>query len=107
MSYSADLLTMSGKFDLVECKHVMPYLSAGIGAVINSVYDYTETPTAHVTPRVSPGYTTNNTTHLALTLGAGIDYILTENYWITLGYEHVFQGGSVKSGPGLTTWSGT
>jgi opacity protein-like surface antigen len=106
MTYSADLLTINGKFDLVEYKKFMPYVAAGIGLVMNSVYDYSESPTANVTPRTSPGYTTNNTNHLALTLGAGIDYILTENYWITLGYEHVFQG-SVRSGPGLTTWSGT
>jgi opacity protein-like surface antigen len=106
MKYSADLLTINGKFDLLKCKKWMPYLSAGAGVIFNSVYDYTESPTAHVTPRTSPSYTTNNSSDLALTLGAGIDYIWTENIWITLGYEHVFQG-SINSGPGLTTWSGT
>jgi len=106
MKYSADLLTLNGKFDVLEYKKIMPYFSAGAGVIINSLYDYTEAPTANVTPRVSPGYTTNNSSHLALTLGAGLDYILTENNWITLGYEHVFQG-SIKSGPGLSTWSAT
>jgi opacity protein-like surface antigen len=106
MKYSADLLTINGKCDLFKYKKWMPYLSAGAGVIFNSVYDYTETPTAHVTPRISPGYTTNNSSHLALTLGAGIDYILADNFWVTLGYEHVFQG-SIESGPGLTTWSAT
>jgi opacity protein-like surface antigen len=106
MKYSADLFTVNGKFDLVQYSRIMPYLSGGIGAIINSIYDYTETPTANVTPRTSPGYTTHNYTHLALTLGAGIDYILTENYWITLGYDHVFQG-SINSGPGVSTWANT
>lgn len=106
MTYSADLLTLNGKFDVLEYKKIMPYFSAGAGVIINSLYDYTESPTANVTPRISPGYTTNNFSHLALTIGAGIDYILTENYWLTLGYEHVFQG-SIQSGSGVSTWSGT
>ncbi|MBV8803107.1 MAG: outer membrane beta-barrel protein [Gammaproteobacteria bacterium] len=106
MKYSADLLTLNGKFDLIEYERVMPYVSGGAGIIINSLYDYSESPTANVTPRISPGYTTNNSTHMALTLGAGLDYILTENYWLTLGYEHVFQG-SIKSGSGQSTWSNT
>jgi opacity protein-like surface antigen len=106
MKYSADLLTINSKFDLFEYAKCMPYLLVGAGVIFNSVYDYTETPTANVTPRISPGYTTNNTSHLALTLGAGIDYILTKNLLLTLGYEHVFQG-SIESGPGLSTWSNT
>lgn len=106
MAYTADLLTINGKFDIVDYKHFMPYLLIGGGVVFNSVYDYTEEPTANVTPRVSPGYRTNRNTQLALVLGTGIDYNVTENAWISLGYEHVFQG-SVKSGSGQSSWAGT
>ena len=106
INYDADLFTLTGKADLVDVKGFRPYLSAGVGAIINHLNDYSETALIGVTPRTNPNYNGNTSTSLAATLGAGIDYILTENTWLTLGYEHVFQG-SIKSGPGAGSWSGT
>src|SRR3990167_423404 len=106
LKYEADLFTIAGKVDLFQCKRVLPYLSAGIGAVINHVNSYSETALLNVTPRTSPDFQGNVNTKLALTLGAGLDYLMTENTWLTLGYEHVFQG-NTKSGPGVDSWSST
>ncbi len=106
MSYSADLFTVNGKLDLVNVKNVMPYVSGGIGLIMNRMDNYIENPTANVTPRISPGFNSNTSSRFAGTLGAGIDYALTRNVWLTLGYEHVFQT-SLPGTQGSNTWTGT
>lgn len=105
-SYSADLFTLNGKIDLFNINHVMPYLSGGIGTIVNRLEDYRENPTINVTPRVSPAFATSSTSRFAATLGAGIDYTLTQNVWLTLGYDHVFQT-NLPGAAGTNTWAGT
>src|SRR5438445_11455181 len=105
-SYSADLFTVNGKLDLANIKNVMPYVSGGIGVIMNRLDNYIENPTANVTPRISPAFNSNTSSHFAATLGAGIDYALTRNVWLTLGYEHVFQT-SLPNTQGSNTWTGT
>jgi opacity protein-like surface antigen len=107
LDFQADAYNIIGKFDLIECKKWMPYLSAGFGVIGNDLRNYSETPTSGVTPRTNPGYARNVTYPFAVTLGAGIDYIITNNVWVTLGYEHLFQGGNTETGPGADSWSDT
>ncbi len=104
MRYTADLFTLNGKFDLIDFHSFLPYLSAGIGAIFNHINSYDESPLSNVTPRMSPGYRGNSDVKLAGTLGAGLDFIVNNHYWVTLGYEHVFQG-NIRSGPGVGLWS--
>lgn len=106
MGYSADLVTINGKFDFIQCSRVMPYVSAGGGLIVNNLSSYHETALSNVTARDNPGYQSSQKVNWAGTLGAGFDLIVTENTWITLGYEHVFQG-SLKSGAGTGSWSQT
>lgn len=102
--YEADLFTINGKVGLVQLNQFIPYISAGIGFIINHVNDYTESPKPDITARISPTYQGKSNTNLAYTLGAGIDFLINKCMTITLGYDHVFQG-NTTSGQGLSTWS--
>lgn len=103
----SDLFTLTGKFDIIQYKCWLPYLSVGMGFIDNHLNDYNETPiSASITPRTSPNYGGKQQSHFAATLGLGIDYMITDILWATLGYEHVFQG-SLKTGGGNGSWSGT
>ncbi len=106
VDYSADLYTINGKLNLFHAKYFMPYVSAGIGFIVNRLDDYSETATANVTPRVSPGFAATNATQFAGTLGIGIDVPLSRYIWMTLGYDHVFQS-NLPSLAGRNTWNGT
>lgn len=104
LSYEANLFTLNGKVDLIEYKKFLPYVAGGVGSITNHLNDYNETPTAGVTPRISPGYNGNSLTSLAFTLGVGIDYIVTDNVWLTLGYDHVFPT-NLSTNAGNGSWS--
>ena len=105
IKYSADLFSLNGKLNLFEYKRMLPYVSAGIGAIYNSLGSYNESALAGVTARISPDYS-NSHSNLALTVGAGIDFKFSKNIWATLGYEFVTQN-AVKSGNGVGSWSST
>lgn len=105
-SYNADLFTVNGKLNLFKMDNVLPYVAGGIGVIMNRLEDYTEIQTANVTPRISPAFSATTRTQFAATLGAGVDVILTQNVWLTLGYEHVFQT-NLPSASGNNTWTGT
>lgn len=106
MSYEADMLTLNGKFDLINYHHFLPYVSAGLGFIVNHLNDYSESVHPNVTPRIPPSYQGNTKLKGALTLGVGIDYLISQHYGLTLGYDHVFQG-IAKSGPGEGLWNQT
>lgn len=106
VSYESDLFTLNGKLDLVEFHHIMPYVTAGAGFIMTHLNGYTETAIPPVTARISPGYLGGTQTSLALTAGVGVDFILSKNFWLTLGYDHVFEG-SAQSGSGQGSWSPT
>jgi opacity protein-like surface antigen len=106
MPYSADLVTLTGKFDLYEFKKILPYVSIGGGFIINTLSGYNETAFSGVTPRINPGFKGSQQLKGAVTLGAGFDFNFTKDVWATLGYEHVFQG-SLVSGAGVGSWSQT
>lgn len=106
MNYEADLFTLNGKFDVVEYKKFLPYIAIGLGGILNHVNSYKEYALANVTPRTSPAYNGDTSGKLAVSVGLGIDYILSDNIWLTLGYEHIFQG-NLKSDDGNGSWSPT
>ncbi len=106
MNYEAELFSLNGKVGLFRVKRLIPYLSGGVGFIINHLSDYSESPKSDVTARLSPAYKGNTDTKLALTLGLGLDFLINDTTMATLGYDHVFQG-NLKSGAGQGTWSNT
>lgn len=102
--YGADMFLLNAKVDLIERRKIMPYLSGGLGVALTHMNDYTETPTAGVTARTSPGFRGDTIKRLVVTVGAGLDYAYSENIWVTLGYEHTFQS-SLKTRTGTGSWS--
>lgn len=106
MQSASDVFMLQGKLDLAAWHHILPYISAGLGAALNHVNQYQETALENVTPRISPDYAGHTEKNWALSLGAGLDVILTKNYWVTLGYQRLYQG-NFKSGSGADSWAGT
>jgi hypothetical protein len=107
MIYNADLFALNYKINLFELKNFLPYVSLGAGYIINHVNDYSETPTSNVTPRISPDYQGKTTHNPVGIVGVGIDYVLSKNYWLTLGCERVYQNSSINSSSGTSSWSST
>ena len=85
------------KVDLYRYKRLSPFISAGLGVAWNRFSDYDEQAFAGITPRISPNFADKTHTDLAYTLGAGIDYLLTEKFTLSLEYDYGYLG-HVKSG---------
>lgn len=107
LSYEADNFLFVGKLDLYQFKCLLPYVSFGFGFILNHLNDYTENPTVSVTPRISPAYQGQTVANSAFNIGLGFDYIITDEIWVTVGYEHIIQQGGLKTKNGLSTWSDT
>ncbi|HVE44548.1 MAG TPA: acyloxyacyl hydrolase [Gammaproteobacteria bacterium] len=95
-------LFATAKVDIVKWEEVMPYLTAGAGGTIYSTSDYTETATANVTPRVSPGFKNNTATNFSYFLGVGLDYPVQRELWLNLEYNYASYG-TIKTGKGANT----
>lgn len=106
LNYATDLYTINGKFDLVQENRIMPYVAVGAGVIVTHLTNYTESAIPPVTARISPSFQGGTHTSLALIGGVGVDFILTKNMWLTLGYDHVFQD-NASTEQGSSTWSGT
>lgn len=101
----SDVFLATAKLNLFQYHRVLPYVSGGIGAAINQTNDYQETALFGVTPRISPAFADQNSTQFAYTLGAGIDWELTHQMVMSLGYEYKDLG-KISSGAGVSTWAG-
>lgn len=104
LNLSSNLYTIGGKLNVAQYHGLMPYVAGAVGFAINSVTYYNETALPTIIPRNSPEYSDYHQTNWAATLGAGIDYKFCENFWLTLGYEHVFQP-KIYSGNGAVSWA--
>ncbi len=103
MSLSADLLTLNAKVNLIESSHVLPYLALGLGGIFNYLQLYQEFPKSNVTARNSPSFGDHTDAGPVLTLGLGLDFKATKNWWVSLGYELLFQG-SLSTQNGTVGW---
>ncbi|ARM35193.1 hypothetical protein B0B39_17485 [Legionella longbeachae] len=102
--FTSNLLLISGKMNLFKHGMFSPYINGGIGSSFNKVSNYNETALEGVTPRVSPGFRTANTSEFAYNIGAGIDIHLLSRFIFSLGY--IYQDlGPYPSGNGTGTWS--
>lgn len=102
--YSNELLAV-GKMNLFSIGRVSPYVSAGIGGVVNTTDNYTESALPGVTaPRTSPGFADESNLQFAYQLGAGVDLQMNKQMLFTIGY--LYQDlGEAKSGSGASSWS--
>lgn len=104
LDFTANLLLISGKMNLFKHGMFSPYINGGIGSSFNKVSNYNETALAGVTPRVSPGFRTANTSEFAYNIGAGVDVHFLPQFILSLGY--IYQDlGPYSSGNGVGAWS--
>lgn len=90
------------KADLYRWCQLMPFLSVGAGFSLNNASNYAEQAVPGVTPRVSPGFKGQTNTYFSYMLGAGLDYIVLNNLWISLQYQYSDQG-YAQTGAGSKT----
>ena len=76
------------KADIYRFKTFMPYVVVSGGLSRNKATHYTEQAFPGIPPRVSPGYGSANDIYGAYTVGAGLDYILTNHVWASLEYSY-------------------
>ncbi len=88
------------KADIYQWQRWMPFLLAGAGVSFNNAGNYTEQPLSGVTPRVSPGFSNHTTSWFSYTVGAGLDYIIQKNIWMSLIYQYNNLG-QVQTGTGV------
>lgn len=102
---TTQLLLAAAKLNLFQYHHLMPYVSAGMGAAYIRASSYHETALAGVTPRTSAGFAENTNTQFAYTLGAGLDYQINSTWLVSGGYQYLNLG-KIRSGSGSAGWSG-
>ena len=101
----SDVLLASTKLNIVQYKRFLPYVTGGVGGAINKAKSYRETALPGITPRISPAFGNSNSTKLTYNVGAGVDFQVSPQVLMTLGYEYQNLG-KVSSGSGLYTWAG-
>ncbi len=90
------------KVDLYQWRSLMPFLLAGAGVSLNNASNYAEQAVPGVTPRINPGFQGQTSTYFSYVLGAGLDYIVQKNIWVSLTYEYSNLG-RAQTGPGENT----
>ena len=85
-------LLAKAKIDLYRYKNLMPFITGGLGIAWNTFKDYDEDDLPDITPRDNPNFRNNTHSDFAYVLGAGLDYILTDQFWLTLEYNYGYLG---------------
>ncbi|GGI88364.1 hypothetical protein [Legionella impletisoli] len=93
------------KASLFHYRHVMPYLSLGVGQTFNSISRYNESPiSSSIVPRLSPFFQNNRNAQLSYILNAGIDFVKNQHTWFGLEYHYGYFG-HAQSGFGMNGYS--
>lgn len=100
----ADVVSLYSKFDLAKYGRVMPYVDVGLGLSFNSSVNFNETAYVGVTPRINPAFGAKTSAQFAYNVGAGLDFSLSPQLLISVGYDYQ-QFGNMASGQGESTWS--
>jgi opacity protein-like surface antigen len=85
---STDVVSLYSKFDFMKFKHLMLYIDLGIGLSFNQSHAYNETALPNIIARINPNYASSTNTQFAYNVGAGLDYILMQNFLISAGYSY-------------------
>lgn len=97
---SAQTFSLFAKIDLIELHGFSPYITGGIGGVIMRFSNYSEYPKSDVSiARDSAAFASNSSYNFTYDLGAGIDYYVTQNWLVSLGYDYL-NFGKLKTGNG-------
>lgn len=100
----SNVLLAIAKLNITQYQRFLPYINGGIGLALNHTENYKEQAFAEITPRDTPGFTPNTATQFAYQLGAGIDFQVSSQILLSLGYNYQSIG-KLISGPGLNTWT--
>ena len=85
--FSQNSLLANLKLDLYRWNRVMPYVNLGLGASWNQAKaqgpftDNSDDPEAFIIG-------TGRSTAFSYTVGAGLDFLVTERFWLSLGYSY-------------------
>lgn len=97
---TAQTFSLFGKIDLIRMGSFAPYITGGIGGAILRFNDYTEYPKTNVSvPRDSAAFASDSSYNLTYDIGVGIDYYLTPNWTVSLGYDYINLG-TLRTGDG-------
>lgn len=104
VNVQSNLLSLYSKIDIATLGPIMPYVDLGLGMVRSRISQFSESPNANITPRLSPSFAARTQGQFAYTLGAGIDITLMPKLWMNIGYD--FQSlGNLSTGHGNHAWS--
>lgn len=85
--------TVRLKVDLYRWQQFMPYVAAGAGLAINRVRNYSDSPIPGATlMQRRYGFTSSQHTQFAGSIGAGLDFALSDKGQISVGYELSYYG---------------
>jgi opacity protein-like surface antigen len=87
------------KLDIYNWHGFMPFIIGGAGFANYATSNYTESPAAGITPRVSPGFTPDGGTNFAYSLGLGLDYAWQTDWMFHLEFNHQSLG-TINTGKG-------
>lgn len=73
------------KADIYQWKKIMPYIAAGMGASFNRISQFFEN--GFILDEQRGGSTTLKG-DFSYSLGAGIDYQATDDFWLSIGYSY-------------------
>ncbi|BBB14827.1 uncharacterized protein RVIR1_03040 [Candidatus Rickettsiella viridis] len=88
-TFSQDSVMANLKLDLYRWRYVMPYLSLGLGAAWNQVKDkavFTAVDGEQVRGQITDANSRN--TAFSYSAGLGLDFPVTEKFWLSLGYAY-------------------
>lgn len=88
------------KADIYCWRRLMPFIILGAGWSINNISNYDENSTPNVTPRVDPSFKGKTNSYLSYTIGAGLDFIVRNDLWMSLEYNYGYFG-HARTGPGV------
>lgn len=80
------------KANMYRYNRVAPFVLGGVGVAWNKTSDYHEKAYPNVTPRPSPDFKGETTHHFAYLFGTGLDFILTQNIWLSATYHFEYLG---------------
>jgi len=99
---STQLLMLKFKADIYRFSQFMPFVSVGAGMAFNKASDYSTSPIPGQTAMVQEdGFASRTTTQFAKSIGAGIDWAISNKLQATLDYEYTTYG-NVETGTGAT-----
>lgn len=93
-------LLATAKANIVRLGNVSPYVSAGVGSAFNRVTSFQEySKSSNTIPRLPPDFQNNTSHHFSYLLEIGMDYILQNNIWLSVGYQYSDLG-KIETGSG-------